>query len=351
MSKKYPIILSFDTSCDDTSVAITQGMRVLSNIVASQEELHRKYGGVMPLVAKLAHHEQINPAYQEALKRAHVKPQQIDVIAVTYGPGLAIALEVGLAFAKELAQEFGKPLIAVNHMAGHLYSVLAQNAKGQIKPQNISFPVLALLASGGHTELLLLTSFTHVKKIGQTIDDAAGEALDKFARLIDLGYPGAAALEQIAKQGNGKMYQFPLPMTKNQNLDFSFSGLKTAGRHQIEELQNDQSKTLSRQEISNLAASFQAAVFRAIIYKLKKAIKLYQPKTLWLGGGVSNNTNLRSQLRQIAKESNLDFQYPYSKKLMSDNAAMIGTAAYLLYEKQDIVEDLEKLHRQPRLSL
>jgi tRNA N6-adenosine threonylcarbamoyltransferase len=350
--KTYPIILAIDTSCDDTCIAVTQGAKILSNIVASQEELHKKYGGVMPLVAKLAHNDLINPTYQEALKRAKVSDKQIDAIAVTQGPGLAIALEVGIIFAKELAKELDKPLIAVNHMVGHMYSPWAKNSaqKPNLDFDNNLFPAISLLISGGHTEMILLNDIKDFKKIGFTVDDAAGEALDKFARLLDLGYPGAAVMEIIARSGNPQAYTFPLPMTQSGNLNYSFSGLKTFGRQLIEKLIREK-VVLNKNDIADLAASFQAAVFRAVIYKLKKAVKIYQPKSLWLGGGVSANLELRKQLRQFCKQNDLQFLYPKLKKLNGDNAAMIGVAAYFNYLKCDFVADFETLQRVPRLSL
>lgn len=346
--KSYPIILSVDTSCDDTSVAITKGMCVLSNIVASQEQIHKNYGGVMPLIAKLAHNEFINPTYQKALKLAKAKLQNINAVAVTYGPGLAIALEVGIEFAKNLAKELNVPLIAVNHMAGHLYSPLAVNSQKSPKPNFSSniFPAISLLVSGGHSDLILLNDIKSSKKIGQTIDDAAGECLDKFARLLSLGYPGASAMEQIAQFGNPNKYQFPLPMTESHDLNYSFSGLKTAGRHQIEKLGK-----LSKKNIEDLSASFQYAVIKALMYKLKKAIKKYSPKSIWIGGGVSNNKELKKVIRKFCRQNNLEFFYPKTKKISSDNAAMIGITAFWQYQKNDFVKDFDSLQRIPRLSL
>jgi len=385
--KKLPIILAIDTSCDDTSVALTQGMRVLSNVVASQTEIHRIYGGVYPLAAKLAHHELINPTYKITLKRAHINESQIDAIAVTQGPGLAIALEVGIEFAKQLSIELGNPLIAVNHMAGHLYSPLAVNSKQNLNPNLNSsyFPALALLVSGGHTELILLSNLTDYQIIGKTVDDAAGECLDKFARLLDLGYPGAASMEEIAKNGNPKTYVFPLPMTQTKDLNFSFSGLKTAGRQLIEKLSNPKDsftsipldsrgnknksllplesrgeleakpreKGFTAQDISNLSASFQFAVIKAILYKLNKAIELCQPRSLWIGGGVAANKELKKELRKITRKLNIPFLYPKLPSMTGDNAAMIGIAGYFEYQKGNMLtnsKDFSALQRIPRLG-
>lgn len=361
MKDKYPIILAIDTSCDDTSVAITSGAKILSNVIASQVEMHRKYGGVMPLVAKLAHHELINPTYLEALKRANINAKQIDAVAVTQGPGLAIALEVGIEFAKNLSKELNKPLIGVNHMAGHLFSAIAANSQQTPTPflqvlENLDlkstkdlFPALGLLVSGGHTQMLNVNlNYKYDFKInvlGQTLDDAAGEALDKFARLLGLGYPGAPVLEELAKSGDPDKYKFPLPMTNPGDLNFSFSGLKTAGRHAIEK-----SKTIDRQTTCDLAASFQKAVIRAIIYKLKRVIKVKSFKTLWLGGGVANNLSLRKAIRQFAKEHDLLFLYANNKRLFSDNAAMIGIAGYFQYYNENFIENFADFQRVPRLD-
>ncbi|NMB56777.1 tRNA (adenosine(37)-N6)-threonylcarbamoyltransferase complex transferase subunit TsaD [Candidatus Beckwithbacteria bacterium] len=355
----YPIILAIDTSCDDTSVAITQGLKVLSNVIASQEEIHRQYGGVMPLMAKLAHNDLINPTFETALKRAKIKKENIDAIAVTIGPGLAIALEVGIEFAKNLSLELGKPLIAANHMMGHLFSSWAVNSKNKTEDELLTsllendqkiFPALAFLTSGGHTDLVLVKNIKEVEIVGQTIDDAAGEALDKFARLLDLGYPGAAILEQMAKDGNSTAFNFPLPMTQADNLDFSFSGMKTAGRQQIEKILQNQQK-LTKQNIYDLSASFQQAVIKALIYKLKRAVAKYQIKSLWLGGGVVNNTEYRKQIRQFCQQNNLILKFPYIKKLMSDNGAMIGVAAYFQYLDKKFVKDFPTLQRIPRMKI
>ncbi len=346
--KNFPIILAVDTSCDETSVAITQGAKILANIIASQVEIHRQFGGVMPLIAKLEHNKLINPSYYLALKTAKIKPQQIDAIAVTYGPGLAIALEVGLTFAKNLAHELKKPLIAINHMEGHLYSPFAKNSKQnpEFDLHGSNFPALALLVSGGHSDLVYLENFTSFQKIGQTIDDAAGECLDKFARLLDLGYPGAPVMEKMAEKGDKNRFSFPLPMTQSKDLNYSFSGLKTAGRHQINTL-----KKISQKDIYDLSASFQNAVFLALMYKLNKASIKYQPKSIWLGGGVSANKSIKFLVRQYCQKNNLKLYYPKSQKLSSDNAAMIGLAAYFHFQSQNFVSDFDQLQRVPRLSL
>ncbi len=347
-----PIILAIDTSCDDTSVAITQGLIVLSNVVASQTQLHRPYGGVFPTVAKQAHVENIDPGINLALKKAQLNWSQIGAIAVTQGPGLAPALEIGVEKAKALTLEFKKPLIAVNHIEGHLLSVLAQPKikKLSTQPQTFQFPVLSMIVSGGHTEFILVKAIGDYEILGQTVDDAAGECLDKIGRMLDLGYPAGPVMEQFAKLGNPLIYKFPLPMTETHNFNLSFSGLKTHARNLIESL--TQTKPLTRQQIYDLSASIQYAVFRHINYKLNRIILEYPDLgQFWLGGGVAANITLRKSLREtISQHSAAKLLVPYTKRLCSDNAAMIGVTAYFKFMKQEFA-DPKKLDRQPRLSL
>lgn len=332
-----PIILAIDTSCDETSIAVTSGTQVLSNVVASQAQLHKPYGGVFPTVAKQAHKEQIEPAVAAALKQAGVTINHIEAIAVTQGPGLAPALEVGIRFAKQIAAEHSLPLIPVNHIEGHALSVLAQP-----KPRNTDkktadtklpiFPALAVIVSGGHTEFIKVDAIGQYSRLGWTIDDAAGEALDKIGRMLELGYPAGPVIEKFAKHGDHKKYTFPLPMTTSGDYNLSFSGLKTFARNTIEGLEAD--GPLSKQVVYDLAASVQYAVFRHICYKLNKVL-LDSPDLgqVWLGGGVAANIQLRVMLRQTLREVNakqnrtLKLLTPYSKKLCGDNAAMIGVVA------------------------
>ncbi len=325
-------ILSIDTSCDDTSAAVTSGTAVLSNIVASQVELHKEFGGVFPTVAKQAHRERIKPVVELALKRAKLTTDQLAAIAVTQGPGLAPALEVGVEFAKQLAGQLQLPLLPINHIEGHVLSVLAKPSTKLGSQQPNSFPALSVIVSGGHTEFVLVKEPGKYQRIGWTVDDAAGEALDKFGRMVDLGYPAGPVVEEFAKRGDAKAFAFPLPMTTTDNFLMSFSGLKTAVRRKVEELESG--STLSQQHIFDLCASFQYAVFHAITYKLNKYLQkrnndLTQPKLfgVWLGGGVAANTTLRAMLRETIRPYQLSLAVPYSKKLCSDNAAMIGVAA------------------------
>ena len=350
--KKSLTILAIDTSCDETSAAVTVDDRVISNVISSQVELHRKYGGVVPALAKRAHQERIEPVIQEALKRASSKISNlilnIDAIAVTQGPGLAIALEVGIATAKELAQKYNKPLIAINHMEGHLLSAFAKNSKGngpfgKFRPE---FPVLGLLVSGGHTQLVLMKNFCQYQLLGETLDDAAGEAFDKLAKMLDLGYPGGPIVSELAKKGNPNKYPLPVPMEKSKDLNFSFSGLKTASLYLIKHLKE---KGISKYHL-DICASFEKSLISSLMIKLEKAILIYRPKQIVLGGGVINSEKLRREARKIARKNNSPLFIPYSKNLLTDNAAMIGVAAYYQALRGKLVKNLKELDRQPNLN-
>ena len=338
---RQPLILAIDTSCDETCAAVTQGRKVLSNVIASQINIHAKYGGVVPHLAKRAHEAKIEFVVRESLKRTAP-----DAIAVTVGPGLAPALEVGIAYAKNLAKKLKKPLIAINHMEGHLLSSLARRNTSEVKEvptSEVDFPALGLLASGGHTQLVLVKKIGDYQLLGETLDDAAGEALDKLAKMLKLGYPGGPIIEELAKKGNPDAIKLPVPMQYSKDLNFSFSGLKTAAMYLIRK-----QSPLSTLEVESICASFQQAIAISLTTKLKKAINQYQPKALFLGGGVFSNLYLRRQIRLAAKP--LPVLVPYSKKLFTDNAAMIGVAAYWHYLKKDFVKDIGSLGRQPNLN-
>lgn len=364
-SRSAPIILAIDTSCDDTSAAVTTGVTVWSNVIASQTELHRPYGGVFPTVAKQAHREQIDRVVEIALARAGVNWDDIQAIAVTQGPGLAPALEVGITKGKNLATAHGKPVIAVNHVEAHALSALAQ-PRSATNPQAYTgvsdalnrhqFPVLLLVVSGGHTEFILATKLGQYKKLGWTIDDATGEALDKVGRILGLGYPAGPIIEQLAKQGDPKKVRFPLPMTTSKDFMLSFSGLKTYSRNILEELRVQDG--LTKQVIIDFAASFQYAVFRHICYKLNKILQSTEIHEIWLGGGVAANITLRRMIRETARaytkqvaHPNIPLLVPYTKKLCVDNAAMIGVTAAHYFEHRMFAENLADLDRRPRWSV
>lgn len=344
-------ILAIDTSCDETSVAISRDDVILANIISSQIELHKEWGGVVPSIAQRAHQERIDATINAALKRAQLKLEQIDVFAVTYGPGLAIALEVGVNKAKELAKQFNKPLVAVNHMVGHIYANLAKTTGGNSAVDKINYPALALLVSGGHTEMVLIRDSLDFEIIGQTLDDAMGEAYDKVAKMLQLGYPGGPIVAELAQQGNPTAYNFPVPMKQSGDLNFSFSGLKTSVLYTIKKLTNDGQRSLTKQEIVDIAASFQQAAFASIILKLKVAVKKYEVKQVLLGGGVVANTEFRKTIREALRPYDVSVHYPNLKKLCTDNAAMIAVAAYQQAKAGQFVEDIDSLDRNPALQI
>jgi len=383
------ITLAIDTSCDETSVAVTCGLEVWSNVIASQTELHKPYGGVFPTVAKLAHQENMEKAVKAALTRGQIKSSDVEQIAITIGPGLAPALEVGIKYAQKLASKLNIPLVPINHIEAHLLSVHAlkrprkawqgltfektrANRATEQYWQGLKLPALGMVISGGHTFFVLIekspkqdqhdilrrnqndinidrqpnlkltkqdnyswlnSNKFNYKIIGQTIDDAAGEALDKIGRLVNLGYPAGPVIEQFAKLGNKQKYPFPLPMTQTQNYDLSFSGLKTYARNFTEK--NWGKKAPSKEETYDFCASVQYSIFRHICYKLSKILqndKSYSKNaTIWLGGGVAANRELRKMLRQSLKlySQNPKLLAPQNKKLCGDNAGMIGIVATL----------------------
>jgi len=342
-------ILAIDTSCDETSVAVTDGRKVLSNVIYSQVLLHKKWGGVVPSIAKRAHEERINFVVESACHpRGGGDPEllnSIDYIAVTQGPGLAVALEVGIKKAKELAKKYRKKLIAVNHLEGHIYSAFVQNSQGNPK-RDFNFPYLALIISGGHTEFVIFKNHFEYEIIGQTLDDAAGEALDKAAKLLGLGYPGGPVLERLAKEVRNKDgHNFPRPMLKSKDLNFSFSGLKTSFYYFLKNNPNQTS------EVKLLASSFQEAVFDTLIKKTEKAIKFTTINQLIVVGGVVANFRLRKLMRDLIKKYNGEVLFPSYKYLTGDNAAMIGIVAGFKAEKSLFVEDVGRLDRIPRMSL
>lgn len=352
-------ILAIDTSCDETAAAVTFNDRVLSNVVSSQIQVHKKYGGVVPMLAKRMHQEYLDPVIKEAITRSfkgfHLsRGFTPDAIAVTVGPGLAPALEVGIAKAKELARNFHKPLIAINHMEAHLLSSFAKNSKGtgsfsKTPPQ---FPIIGLLVSGGHTQLVLMNGFGRYQLLGETLDDAAGEAFDKVAKMLDLGYPGGPIISELAKKGKPK-YRLPIPMERSKDLNFSFSGLKTACFYRLRELKpkaNPPASWRVKQFYYDFSASFTLTIAKALAIKLKKAILLHHPKQIVLGGGVINNFTVRKEVRRVAHLFGLSVFIPYTTKLFTDNAAMVGVCAWYHAQQGNFVKNFHLLDRQPNLN-
>lgn len=327
-------ILAIETSCDETAVAVVRdGRELLANVVSSQVDLHRKFGGVVPEVASRRHVEQMTVLLDEALTRANIDIEQVDAIAVTQGPGLVGALLVGVTTAKTLAFSRGLPLIPVHHIAGHIYA-------NQLVSE-MNFPLVALVVSGGHTELIYMDEHYVFKRLGQTRDDAVGESYDKVARLLQLPYPGGPHIDRLAEKGNVN-YMFPRAWLEPGSLDFSFSGLKTAVMNAI---QQEQRESIA---IENIAASFQAAVLDVLIEKTKWAIEQTGVNHLLVAGGVSANRGLRAGLSKLAQNEGLTLSLP-PLSLCTDNAAMIGAAAY--YAQQAGVTAGLDLNANPGLSL
>jgi N6-L-threonylcarbamoyladenine synthase len=308
-------ILAIETSCDDTCAAVLDGPRILSNVVSSQARLHARFGGIVPEVASRRHLELINPVIDAALEDAGRSLDSIDAIAVTTKPGLIGALLVGVNSAKSLAAATGKPLIPVDHLQGHV-------AAAYLEPDPIEPPFLALIASGGHTLLAEVREEGKFAIAGQTLDDAAGEALDKAARLLGLGFPGGPAIQREAEDGDADAFTMPIAMAREGSLDFSFSGLKTALVYAVRDLGPER----TRERRADLAASFQAAVVGQLVAKLRRALDLGDWRSVALGGGVAANGPLRERTAALCEERGIALKLlPF--ELCTDNAAMIGSAA------------------------
>jgi N6-L-threonylcarbamoyladenine synthase len=306
-------ILAIETSCDETSAAVVEdGTTILSNIIASQIDLHAQFGGVFPEVASRRHIEVIHPVVAQALEEAHMGLDDLDCIAVTQGPGLVGSLLVGVNMAKGLALGRNKPLLGINHIEGHIYSLWLTEAAPKIE-----FPILTLVVSGGHTELYLMAEHGRYQHLGGTLDDAAGEAFDKVGRLLGLPFPGGPAIDKAAKSGNAQAFNFPRAVMDD-GFNFSFSGLKTAVMRQTQKYRPD------RLPVNDLAASFQAAVVDALVTKTERAAMAYGVTAVHLAGGVSANSALR---REMKAKLSIPVRYP-PPILCTDNAAMIGAAAH-----------------------
>ena len=309
-------ILAIETSCDETAAAVVRnGQEILSNVVASQTELHAQYGGVFPEVASRKHVEVIHAVIDRAMSEAHLGWSDLDAVAVTYGPGLVGSLLVGVNVAKGLAFGRDLPLIAVNHIEGHIYS-LWLTEKDEPAP-DIEFPVLNLIVSGGHTELYLMTDHLTYRHLGGTLDDAAGEAFDKVGRLLELPYPGGPHIDEAASYGSPNAFRFPRAVM-NDGFNFSFSGLKTAVMRETQRFES------GRMPVNDLAASFQHAVVEVLVTKSAEAATAHNVTALHIAGGVSANSHLRKTMEEVL---DIPVRYP-PLALCTDNAAMIGAAAH-----------------------
>jgi N6-L-threonylcarbamoyladenine synthase len=319
-------ILAIETSCDETSAAVVQdGRQVLSSVVASQMDLHARYGGVFPELASRLHVESIVPVITETMGKAHLDWKDLEVIAVTYGPGLAGSLLVGVNTAKGIALARNLPLIGINHLEGHVYAAWLQVEGDGMPGEELKFPLLILIVSGGHSELFLMRDHLKYERLGQTVDDASGEAFDKVARLLNLGYPGGPRIEEAAAQGNPAAYRFARPKLDG-DYDFSFSGIKTAVLREVQRIATIRADgTLPPGvPVPDLAASFQASVIDQLCDKTVKAAEATGATAILMGGGVSANQPLRMAMKRRA---HVPVYWP-PLWLCTDNAAMIGAAAY-----------------------
>lgn len=319
MSKDH-IILGIETSCDETAVAVVKnGRKILANVVSSQIESHKRFGGVVPEIASRQHTDQITVVLEEAFQQANITWEQIDAIAVTEGPGLIGALLVGVNAAKALAFAKKKPLIGVHHIAGHIYA-------NQLETE-FEFPLLALIVSGGHTELVLMREHGAYELIGETLDDAAGEAYDKIARSLDLPYPGGPHIDRLAQEGEDTI-DFPRAWLEEESFDFSFSGLKSAVINYIHNKQQRKEGIVK----ANIAASFQASVVDVLTEKTYRAALKYNVKQVIIAGGVAANKGLRSRITEKFSNTTIPVNIP-PIQLCTDNAAMIAAAASIQFSK------------------
>jgi len=330
MRAKSVNILGIETSCDETAAAVvSDGKIIKSSVIASQTKLHEKYGGVVPEIASRAHIEKIYPVISEAIQQAKVNKDDIDAIAVANQPGLTVALVIGVTAAKTLALMWEKPLIAINHLHAHLQSAV-------LGEKDLQLPAVALIVSGGHTSLYDYRSPLEPELLGSTIDDAAGEAFDKVANILRLPYPGGPSIEKAAEKGDPKAIKFPRSMLGPDSLDFSFSGIKTAVLYYCrgQDMKGeDKVGSMSKQEIADIAASFQTAVVEVLIKKTERAIERIGAQTVLLGGGVAANNELRRRLQDMCETA-----VPVKKLLVApkqyctDNAVMVASLAYYKYK-------------------
>jgi len=334
-----PMILGIETSCDETAAAVVDGSgAVVSSIVLSQDEIHAPYGGIVPELASRQHIMSIDYVVSESLRRARKNMKDMDVYAVTLGPGLIGSLLVGISYAKAMAYYFNKPLVPVDHLEAHVHSVFIEN-------QDVDFPALALLVSGGHTSLFLLRERLDIKPLARTRDDAAGEALDKIAKHLELGYPGGPVIDKLAEKGDPDAYPFSLPNMRDRSLDFSFSGFKTAALKHIRE------KNISRSspDLKDFLASFEHAVIRALLKNLAEAVSRYNPRSLFLCGGVARNNKLRRSFRDFSSKHKLASFVP-SAEYCTDNAAMIAALGLEKARKGQAETSFLELNAYPRRS-
>ncbi len=324
-------ILAIESSCDDTSAAVLRDDCLLSNVIASQK-VHEQYGGVVPELASRAHQQNIIPVVDGAIRQAGIDKSEIDAVAFTRGPGLLGSLMVGVNFAKSFALALGKPIIEVNHLQAHVLSHFIRNE--QSPGSNPTFPFICLLVSGGHTQILLLKDYFDIECLGTTIDDAAGEAIDKAAKIMDLGYPGGPVIDRLAKEGNADAYQFATPHIEGYN--YSFSGIKTSFLYFLRDRLKEDPDFIEKHKV-DLCASIQKTIVGFLLKKVERAAIDHHVRQVAIAGGVSANSLLRCELQRIcAKHYWKAFIPPF--QFCTDNAAMVGIAAYFKYLKGDFAD-------------
>jgi len=333
-------ILAIETSCDECSAAVLQD-EILKSVVISSQLVHTEYGGVVPELASRAHMELIVPVVEEALRKSTLTKDMIDGVAVAYGPGLAGSLIVGLSFAKGFASSLDVPVVGVNHMEGHLYSSFLEESRPR-------FPFVALIVSGGHTMLIRVKEPYSHELLGQTRDDAAGEAFDKVAKLLGLGYPGGPVIDKLAKEGNPGTYDFPKSFMDGESLEFSFSGIKTSVLYLLRNIKYDPSNR-DEKIVRDICASFQRAVVETLVEKTIWAAKRFGVKSICMAGGVAANSELRKTMQTRAENINAKIFFP-RPLYCTDNAAMIGIAAHFKYKKFGMKTELT-LKPVPNLPL
>ncbi|GAH31124.1 unnamed protein product [marine sediment metagenome] len=316
------LIMGIETSCDETAAAIVEdGKKIISNVVASQINIHQKYGGVVPEIASRKHMEYIIPVIDKALDESEKKITDLSAIAVTYGPGLIGSLLVGLSVAKAMAYAQNIPLIGINHLEAHIYANFLEH-------NEIKSPFVCLIVSGGHTSLVYIRNFGEYKLLGQTKDDAAGEVFDKITKVLDLGYPGGPITERLAKEGEPSSIKFPRPLLNDGSYDFSFSGLKTAVIYYIKELK-EKNKIIP---VKDILSSFQQAVVDVLVEKTLRAVLEFKTKQIVLAGGVAANSSLRKEIKEKANLLNIKVFHPPTF-LCTDNAAMVASAGYYKFKE------------------
>ncbi len=326
---KTPIILGIESSCDDTSAAVIQGRQILSNIVATQK-VHQNYGGVVPELASRAHQQNIVPVVQQAIHQANINKKDINAIAFTRGPGLLGSLLVGTSFAKSLSMSLDIPLIEVNHMQAHILAHFIEDAD----KSPIDFPFLCLTVSGGHTQIVKVTDYFDMEVLGETLDDAAGEAFDKIGKLLGLTYPAGPVLDQLAQKGNENCFSFPLP--KLNGIKFSFSGIKTSVLYFLQKETEKNSEFIS-ENLPDLCASVQKTITDALLIKVKEAIEQTGIRNIAIAGGVSANSKLREKIQELEITHQCKTFIP-KFEYTTDNAAMIAVVGSIKYEHQKFTD-------------